>query len=251
MKLQIHQRILRESALPGGRRLDLEIRDGAEPVPAALLLPEAASPEHRVPAVLLLHGYSADKEMMAGTVGRALVQRGIASLALDLPLHGGRGGGGGAWARPALGGAVELIRHWRQALAEGALGLSYLGARAGIERGRLGAIGYSLGSFLGGALAAGDPRVRALVVAAGGDLPPGPLATFARPIMDPLRNIRALAGRPLLMVAGKRDRTVSPAQAEALYAAAQQPKEIRWYESGHILPMSAAQDVADWLVQRL
>ncbi len=246
MKKQIRQRVLREQPEPGGRRLDLEIREGAEAVPAALLLPEA-TPDTRVSAALLLHGYSADKEMMARTIGRALLQRGIASLALDLPLHGGRA----ADVRPSLGSAMELVRHWRQALAEGALGLSYLGARGGIDRERLAVVGYSLGSFLAGALAARDPRTKARVVAAGGDLPPGPLATFARPIMDPLRNVRALNGRPLLIVAGRRDRTVSPAQAEALFAAAEEPKEIRWYDSGHILPMNAAEDVASWLAARV
>ena len=242
---QIHQRILRETPLPGGHRLDLELRGEGESIPAALLLPTAGR-GGQAPGVLLLHGYSADKEMMAGTIGHGLLARGIASLALDLPLHGERR----TPVRPTLDGALELIRHWRSALAEAALGISYLGARSEIDRTRLAAVGYSLGSLLAGALAARDTRVRALVVAAGGDLPPG-LASFARPIVDPVANVRALAGRPLLIVAGRRDRTMPPAQAEALYAAAGEPKTIRWYDSGHILPASAASDVADWLQERL
>lgn len=249
MKRTIHQRILSEKPLRAGRRIDLELRLDREPVPGALLLPAAASATARVPAVLLLHGLTADKEMMARTIGVALVERGIASLSLDLPLHGERAGDS---ARESLGrGALELVRHWRTAMAEGDLGLSYLSARADIDRARLSAVGYSLGSFLAGALAARDRRVRALVVAAGGDLPSGPLTAFARPIMDPLKNVQALAGRPLLVVAGRRDRTMTPSQAEALYAAAAQPKEIRWYDSGHILPPSAADDVADWLRQHV
>jgi hypothetical protein len=242
---QIHQRILRETPLPGGRRLDLELRAEGEPVPAALLLP-AGGRDGQVAGVLLLHGYSADKEMMAGTIGRGLLARGVATLALDLPLHGERRSS----VRPTLDGALELIRHWRSALAEAALGISYLGARPEIDRTRLAAVGYSLGSFLAGALAARDARVRALVIAAGGDLPPG-LGTFARPIVDPVANVRALAGRPLLIVAGRHDRTMPPAQVEALYAAAGEPREIRWYDSGHILPPAAAQDVADWISDRL
>ncbi len=249
MKRTIHQRILSEQPLRAGRRLNLELRTGEEPIPGALLLPSSASATARVPAVLLLHGLTADKEMMARTIGLALVERGIASLSLDLPLHGGRATGS---VRQSLGsGAMELVRHWRTAMAEADLGLSYLGARAEIDRERLAAVGYSLGSFLAGALAARDRRVKALVVAAGGDLPPGPLTAFARPIMDPLKNVQALAGRPLLVAAGRRDRTMTPAQAEALFAAAGQPKEIRWYDSGHILPPSAADDVADWLRQHV
>ncbi len=244
---QIHQRVLRDASLPGGRRLDLELRAEVERIPAALLLPDGAARGGEVPGVLLLHGYSADKEMMAGTIGRALLARGIASLALDLPLHGQRRA---ANVRPTLDSALELIRHWRAALAEAALGISYLGARPEIERTRLAAVGYSLGSFLTGALAAQDSRVRALVIAAGGDLPPG-LDAFARPIVDPVADVRALAGRPLLIAAGRRDRTVTPAQAEALYAAAGEPKEIRWYDSGHILPAGAAVEVAGWLRDRL
>lgn len=249
MKHTIYQRIVSEKPLRGGRRIDLELRAGEERVPGALLLPASASTAARAPAVLLLHGFSADKEMMARTIGAALVERGIASLSLDLPLHGGRAAGP---ARASLGsGALELVRHWRTALTEAELGVSYLGARVEIDRRRVAVVGYSLGSFLAGALAARDPRVKALVVAAGGDLPPGPLTVFARPIMDPLKNVRALAGRPLLVAAGRRDRTMSPAQAEALFAAAGEPKEIRWYDSGHILPPAAAAEVAEWLQQRV
>ena len=56
-------------------------------VPSILLLPQAAQ---RVPSVLLLHGYASSKEQLSDTMGRALAVRGIASLAIDLPLHGSR-----------------------------------------------------------------------------------------------------------------------------------------------------------------
>lgn len=246
---QIRQRVITDRSIAGGRRIDLELRLPEDAVPAALLLPSSASAQQKAAGVLLLHGLTADKEMMARTVGLALVGRGIASLSLDLPLHGGRATGN---VRHSLGGgAMELVRHWQTAMAEAELGISYLGARPELDREHIAVVGYSLGSFLAGALAARDRRVKALVVAAGGDLPPGPLTTFARPIMDPLTNVRALAGRPLLVAAGRRDRTMTPAQAEALFAAAGEPKEIRWYDSGHILPPSAADDVANWLRQHV
>ena len=70
-------------------------------------------------------------------------------------------------------------------------------------------VGYSMGSFLGVGVAADVPAVRALVLAAGGDLPTGtPFERFVRAAADPLKAVRRLGGRPLLMVHGRRDGTV-------------------------------------------
>jgi uncharacterized protein len=241
---QIHQRVLGERAVPGGRELRLELRLGeGERVPALLLLP--APVEGGAPGVLLLHGYSSRKEEMAGPVGGALLAEGMASLAIDLPVHGTRGA---TVQMQASGGPLEMVSLWRRALADARLGVSYLGARQEVDAGRLAIVGYSLGSFLSVILAAEDRRLRAVVLAAGGDLPAGtPLAAVARMVADPLAAVRKLGGRPLLMVHGKRDRTVRPEQAQRLFEAASGPKEIRWWDAGHYLPADASRGAATWL----
>jgi fermentation-respiration switch protein FrsA (DUF1100 family) len=63
--------------------------------------------------------------------------------------------------------------------------------------------------------------------------------------------VQRLAGRPFLMVHGRWDRTVTPAQAERLFAAAREPKELRWWDAAHILPPAAIADAAEWLATRL
>jgi fermentation-respiration switch protein FrsA (DUF1100 family) len=89
-------------------------------------------------------------------------------------------------------------------------------------------------------------------LAAGGDLPERtPFAALVRTIADPLRSVRNLAGRPLLMVNGRFDRTITPAQAKALFEAASDPKELRWYQAGHWLPPHVIGDAAAWLAARL
>jgi predicted esterase len=52
------------------------------------------------------------------------------------------------------------------------------------------------------------------------------------------------------MLHGRSDRTIRPDQAQRLYDAASEPKELRWYESGHVLPATAAEDAAGWLVKK-
>jgi fermentation-respiration switch protein FrsA (DUF1100 family) len=246
MAIRIRQRVLSERALSGGRRVELEFsREGEPGIPALLLLPEHAP----APGAVLLHGYSSRKEHMADNVGVALLGQGIASLAIDLPLHGSRAD---PLQAQSSRNPLEIARHWRQALADASLGLRYLGARGEIDRDRLAMIGYSLGSFLSVSVAADDPRVRAVVLAAGGDLPTGtPLAMLARAVADPLRAVRRLAGRPLLMVNGRRDQTVRPEQAERLFAAAAEPKTLRWWDAGHYLPSAATTDAARWLAEQL
>jgi fermentation-respiration switch protein FrsA (DUF1100 family) len=113
-------------------------------------------------------------------------------------------------------------------------------------------VGYSLGAYVGVAAASRDKRVRAVVLAAAGDLPLGtPFERLIRTVADPLKAVRRLSGRPLLMTHGRLDRTVLPADADRLFAAAGEPKEMRWWNTGHILPAEAIEDVAEWLVRQL
>ena len=229
----------------GARRTELHLHVKGVDVPAILQLPA----ERRAPAALLLHGYSSRKERMADTVGRALVARGMASLAIDLPLHGEREGDMEA---DSLRNPLAVVGHWKLALAECASALRFLESHPDVDRHRLAVTGYSMGSFLAITAAAADPVVRAVVLAAGGDYPANtPFASLIRTVADPLRAARALAGRPLLMVNGKRDRTIKPDQAERLFAAAVEPKTLLWYDSGHWLPNTAIDNAAEWLVNTL
>ena len=246
-KIRIQQTTRREEAVPGGRCLVLTFRtDGGDEIPAVLLVPQAQTP---TPGVLLLHGYTSRKEHMADMVGRALLREGVASLAIALPLHGDRSD---PLQLQSARNPLAVVRLWRLAIQEAALAVRYLGARPEVDAERIGVAGYSLGSFLTVALAAQEPRIRAVVLAAGGDLPAGtPLAAVARAVADPTRSVRKLGGRPLLMVHGRWDRTVRPEQAERLYAAAGEPKEIRWWNAGHYLPQEAIHEAAAWLRERL
>ncbi|MDQ6830751.1 MAG: alpha/beta fold hydrolase [Gemmatimonadota bacterium] len=237
-----------ERAISGGTRIALALHDG-DRVPAILLLPRQTSADARAPAALLLHGYTSRKEAMSDGLGRALLACGVASLAIDLPMHGERD-------TPieslTLRNPFELVRQWRSALEDARLSLQYLSERPEVDAARLGLVGYSLGSFLGVIVAAGEPRVRAVTLAAGGDLPDtSSFGRLIRTAADPLKAVRKLAGRPLLMVNGKRDRTVTPAQAERLFAAAGEPKAIRWWDTGHHLSPAAIADGAQWLATAL
>lgn len=110
---------------------------------------------------------------------------------------------------------MAFFHLWRQALREGETALHYLGARRETDRARRAVAGYSLGSYLALALVPGA-SLRAVVVAAGGDLPSGPMSALARGVIDPLALVRRLNGTPLLMVHGRADRTVSAAGGAAL-----------------------------------
>jgi uncharacterized protein len=248
MTRTIRQTTTSEREMPGGRQAELELRgDGGAVIQAILQLPSSERP---VPAVLLLHGFTSRKEVLSESVGRRLLTHGIASLAIDLPLHGARAGT--LDYRQAMQKPLELLRHWKEAIAEARLAIGYLRARPEVDAGRIGIVGYSLGSHVGAAVTAADPRVRAFVVAAGGDLPTAtPISLIARTVADPVAAIRRVAGRPVLFVHGRNDRTVLPDQAERLYRAAGEPKEIRWYDAGHRLPVEALDYAGEWLERTL
>jgi dienelactone hydrolase len=219
---------------------------GTERVPGILQLPELDRP---APAVLLLHGFTSRKEDMASSIGRALLQHGVASLAIDLPMHGQRTG----TARDlSMRDPLAVVETWRLALREATLAITYLETHDQIDRTRLAVAGYSLGAYLAVVLAANEPRLSAVALTAGGDLPSSlPFLPLIRTIVDPRRAARSLHGRPLMMMNGKRDQRITPAQATALFEAASEPKVQRWYDGGHWPPSSAINEVAAWLAIQL
>lgn len=221
--------------------------DGGDTVPGILTLPRGT--DAPVPAVVLLHGFSSRKERMADSIGRALGKRGVASLAIDLPLHGARDGG---FENLSLRNPLALVSKWRLAVREAHAAIHYLAEHAAIDPRRLAIAGYSLGAYLSMVVATDNPLVRAVVLAAGGDLPAEtPFASLVRAIADPRRAARGLAGRPLYMINGRWDRTIRPEQARALFDAASEPKELHWYDGGHWLPNPVIDGAADWLAAQL
>jgi uncharacterized protein len=226
--------------------MNLHIGPPDERVPAIIDLPTGDAP---LPAVLLVHGLGSTKEHMTSSIGRALVQRGIATLAVDLPLHGDRFMGGDV---RSLINPLEAAHQWHRAIREVSYALRYLASHADVDRNQIGIAGYSLGAYVALVVAAKDPCIRAVCLAAGGDLPADiPFARLIRNIMDPRRVVRGIAGRPLLMVNGRFDQRIRPEAAEALFAAALEPKELRWYEGGHWPPPNVIDDAADWLSLQL
>ncbi|MGI8508480.1 MAG: alpha/beta hydrolase [Gemmatimonadaceae bacterium] len=240
-----------ERAVRGGRRISLHFTASGDRIPAILLQPLEPRP---APAALLLHGYSSDKERISDSAGKALLGLGVATLAIDLPLHGERVRAGGAAGLPAeeSRNPIRLAQRWRAALKECRTALDCLASLPEVDGSRIALIGYSMGAYLGVMLASDEPLVHALVLAAGGDLPDElPFAALIRKMVDPIGAIRRYAGRPLLMVNGRNDRTIRAAQAERLYAAAAEPKSILWYDGGHWLPDGAVRQAAAWVAESL
>ena len=239
---------IRRTTTPKGTRAEERVLDlvhGAERVPATLLLPGADRP---VPAALLLHGFSSNKERMAQSVGRALMDRGVVTLALDLPFHGERDGSEEIPYRNPL----AMVVAWRTAVREARAALQWLAIQREVDAARIAVVGYSLGGFLALMTASEEALVRVITLAAAGDLPDStPYLSLVRRAVDPLRAVRKLNRRPLLLVNGRRDRTTRPQQAERLFAYAEEPKRLSWYEGGHWPPHVAIEQAAEWTTRQL
>jgi uncharacterized protein len=145
-----------------------------------------------------------------------------------------------------------------------------LRARGDVDGARIAYLGFSYGAAMGGLLAGVEHRIAAFVLAvgdgglvehfgprrdAGGSLPPLPQDRRRR-WLEAMRPIEPLlyitrASAPLFMQSGRQDDLVPPADAKRYQRAAPEPKQVKWYDSGHQLPPQAAFDQARWLSEHV
>ena len=202
-------------------------------VPGVLLLPSGPGP---FPLVLLQHGAGGSKDAdYLEPVRRPWARRGVAVASIDFPLHGERVSAKlteqllatlATTSRPAPDALALFEEFARQAVSDLARALDALSERPEIDAGRIAYAAFSLGAILGSLFIPYDARVRAAALAVGG-------AGIGPQAIDPVAHIGGFAPRPLLFVNATRDERIPRAAAEALHAAARDPKEVLWFDAGH------------------
>ncbi len=234
-----------------------------ERVPATLFRPPGVE---RPPVVLFLHGLGGDRSQ-AQVAATLLIPQGVAVLGIDAALHGER-------ADPQIDFAAmgpelaELDGPLVRTIVDNRRAIDYIESREDLDGERIVLIGASMGGILGSIVSAVDPRVQAAaLLVAGGDWSAiiqhshHPLAQRLQAAgigdgralahVDPVSFVAGIAPRPLLMINGTDDEIIPKNSAEALFEAASEPREIRWYEGGHIdIPPDEIFFLATWVRER-
>ncbi len=142
-------------------------------VPAILYLPDPL-PEKKIPAFIVVNGHGGDKySWYAYYPGIAFARGGMAVLTYDPAGEGERSRTrkSGTREHDALKGDEELARRLcGLMLTDIFQATSYLASRPEIDATRIGAGGYSMGSFVLAIAGAMEPRLRAIDLSGGGNL---------------------------------------------------------------------------------
>jgi dienelactone hydrolase len=183
-----------------------------------------------------------------------LAANGVPALVVTLPYYGPRRPPGTPLRllSPDVSASVANVR---QAVLDCRRAVAWLAARPEVDPNRIGVVGTSLGSFIGGLVAAAEPRVSAACLLLGGgglvdafyDHPKaGPVLAALRLIgigkdelkaaiaqADPLTYADRLKAKSLLLIAASRDDVVPPIAMRRLWEATGKPKII-WYDATHV-----------------
>lgn len=239
-------RIADRGTVRGVRVSDLSFAGSADRIPAWLVVP--ATPG-RHPAVVFLHGSGGSRDDFVGEAVE-LARHGAVALTLT-----------SAYERstdPRVRANTEPVSVDRQLMLRAVVdvrrALELLRARPDVDPKRIGLLGYSRGCEWA-ALAASVEHPQAVVLM-------GPRARPSQNVLpakdrhlvtdlDTVRFMAKLAPAKLLIQGGEFDDVIPPADVKALYGAAKQPKELRWYPTGHEFSGQTLDDQLAFLVRAL
>ena len=219
-------------------------------VPAVMALPLDA--DEPVPCVIFLHGIGQKKDFLA-EIAQPFVDAGYAMASFDQYTRGERDVDLSWWQEAGAfreRAALTVLDTRRL--------VDYLESRNDIAGVRVYLVGASYGAITGATAVAMEPRIKAAVMVYGGGNLRSLLSSDAvnasfnsssfgflqGPVMglaawylapsDPIRYVGEVAPRPLLFQNGTADQLIPVDAANAFFAAANEPKEQRWYVGDHI-----------------
>ncbi len=236
-------------------------------VPAFLILPPG---EGRRPAVLFLHPARGDRSTFIDEAVE-LANRGIVSLSISAPL-----------ARPEFQEATRKMPPFDpeasraeqiQTIVDVRRGFDFLASRAEVDPKRLAVVGHSFGAMVAGPLMVVDRRPLAYVLMAGLAafpyslthgynrgavafqtlLTPEQQRAFVEAVtpFDSVHYIGRAAPAKLFFQFATHDVQINPLDVEIYVQAASEPKEVKWYDTGHFFNEEARRDRVEWVVQTI
>jgi uncharacterized protein len=222
----------------------------------AYLIEPRESEQH--PAVIFVHGAGGDRAELLSEATQ-LAELGAVALTLEMTYSPRRAkplpppGMDAVRARVDI--EVDAVREVRRAV-------DLLRSLPSVDDDRIGYVGWSAGARMGAIVAGVDHRIKALDLLAGGAVPleeylaqaPPQYRDQLEPLLgktDPLRYVGHAAPSSLLFQNGRRDEIVPQVALQALSREGSKPKDVRWYDSGHVPSERAWNESRRWLVERL
>ena len=213
------------------------------------------------PGIVLMHGMPGNARVMA-PLGQALAQFGAVVIAIDAPFAR-RSGQPVRFIEEDRTEQIQLIKDLQRAV-------DVLRAHPNVDDERIAYHGTSYGGAMGALFVGIERRIKTAVLV----VPDGGLVSHftgpedesfmtslscatrvawlrAMTPIEPIRFIAHASPTPLLVQSGRQDNLVPPADAEALHAAAPEPKTILWYAAGHGLNQEALFERHDWLHEQI
>lgn len=235
-------------------------------VPAILTLPKTGNGPF--PCAVVQGGLGSHKESFRRG---GLTPLGVGTFTIDARFQGERGSREAALA--AARDPERFASMLRGTVIDLRRGLDWLQEQRECRFARIGYVGFSFGGLVGSLLAGVDDRIAApALIMAGADWTAvasgisGVLkmsdaerraAVDELERVDPKHWVGRISPRPVLMINGTEDPIIVPAAARALHAAAREPKEVIWVETGHFFrpdhPDTAAVfgDLLEWMHDHL
>ena len=228
-------------------------------VPGYLEMPKKG--KQPFPLVLLLHGWSGEKDnwwkddnyTSGGNVRKALLEEGYAVFAIDAQAHGDRIAENdyalpnnlSEEGVPTHHNYFSLTEIVTQTVVDYRRGLDYLDSRAEVDKNRVGMIGYSMGGAQTFLLTAVDPRIRVSVAC----VPP---SSWPQIPISPVHYAHGIGDRPFLMLMGRTDPMCPVEHAKQTIGLIPGPeKNLIFYDSGHKLTSDYVQDAVEWFKKYL